>query len=1413
MNAFPLTPFLTMLAQDGIRVTINDYDRISLALNTGGEWTLNRLRCVLTALLAQNVQQEEQLLRRFNSFFEIDLKTDGQTALDLERALDDLRRVAQPPHPAEPDRTKNIINPAIKKDSRREPRRRKRLLWARLKSRLTIWHGVALALVIALVVTSFFVLRLRPVPQPPPAPAPEPESPVPQPPEAQITINVTGIDTSPVTLQRTWKDAAALIAVAGIPLFALGVFYWWRRKEDPVKTPSWDPSAKSHFPLSSIGGKPTARLDAETLSHLGDSLGYFQSEMLSRQLDVRASVEQTSRDGGMPALVFHRRKQLRTVYILEDGHAQALAWNPISQELAEGLRKRGINVAYGKFYGPPTKFYLDDGFIERLEDMEKHRGDYLLLIFSDSKCIQHRRDRFVLEALARWPMIAWMELREQRFWDESTAVIAKYRIPIYAASPECLSAAMERFLAELAPQNDFAEGQSRWRGAPAYVERYLHQHVERLLGDALLWAEACSMIQPVTQALADKLRVTFQPQLPPERFERLLVLPGTTQSVSGLRFSIPVLSVLRSGFAIRWDDEKQKEILQFIIDQIKEAEPDDKEGLAHLAWEWTLERVRLELSPDDALRRIAELERTPLGAAIRADLRYAMLPSAHLEEKDFINPKLVPLLAEPESTEAKRQLARLAENISEKDLTAGDSVGSKRRPFNVRKYVAAFLRHIKDWTRLLIDNLTPATVLSGARPGISIYPRKIVFNKVIRGRQLTRRMTIRAEADVWLTGRVHSPAEWISIKPHASQAVFVGSRKEQLVWSSSLFIDTIDQNSLKSEPAIERAIEKAALPLSDIDLFERSVEITAHTRNLLVGPHTGTVIVSLSDGDREIPVSVTVVSSFFEKCTLWWRDNRPSRALTFAFVSLALAIACVSLYHKLPANWVNRIYNHPPGLEGIAMASSDPSGILLDASASDPEYDWINYAWEYDGATKSSADGTFVLPVDVNSFRPTLDLKLRLTDDRGGESDYSVVVKSRADLVLKPIGGARVEASPPPGTATLIVSATTSQPGIVGAQLSIRGSSSHDIFLGVIEANKPKKLTLDPGRYSLKLLWAFEGPDILQTRIMELSAGDTRRVEFKYGEPNPLSPAHTLDAAIRSTLESRAPSPDLGGLTSYSSTTGAIEGTVYDSLGNPIGAATVESTNVETGLSRSTVTDRNGKFFVGILVPGYYNITASHIGYAESSLERFAVRLNKINVILPPSITLRPLTSTQPAQTGQIPAALQETIDLYNYGRYNEARDKCSVAQKTNPRAATTVVCSKNNFDSDEFVKRGGDPDAFAQMFKPARVLHQESAPYPLAFKTDPPSAMLVEVKIDASGNVSSANAMEGITLTGTSTIFDPQVAHQFVNVLFKNAEAAARRWTFEPAQMDQRTTGGAISNIASSQIIVIYFTAPASSR
>src|SRR5262249_41698844 len=147
----------------------------------------------------------------------------------------------------------------------------------------------------------------------------------------------------------------------------------------------------------------------------------------------------------------------------------------------------------------------------------------------------------------------------------------------------------------------------------------------KLLEDALCWAQVCTLIQPVPLGLADLLRQEFHPQLPPERLERLLILPRTLRTASGVKFFLGVFSIFRAGFFFQWESRRQTEAFRFILSKLKEVEPEQTQSLAHLHWEAIQECVRLGLEPGKALSRLSRLEKTPLGGFIRAELELRVL--------------------------------------------------------------------------------------------------------------------------------------------------------------------------------------------------------------------------------------------------------------------------------------------------------------------------------------------------------------------------------------------------------------------------------------------------------------------------------------------------------------------------------------------------------------------------------------------------------------------------------------------------------------------------------------------------------------------------------------------------------------------------------------------------------------------
>ncbi|MDM8516434.1 hypothetical protein QUF76_09560, partial [Desulfobacterales bacterium HSG16] len=673
MNHFPFAPFFIVLKEEGFCITLDDYRRISTALKADESWDIGKVRSVLIALIVKNEDQKELFIRCFDRFFDLpDEKTALFSDIDLDLALEDIRTLAEGKSGRGYKYRKPLLSGRVGRVLSHSGEKEKKGIWS--------WGALFLGFLLILSAGLLWfdyafqdkfepekVVILPPVPvKPEDKNIDESEFVVKKKEDLRYRVykNVPSIKTiknvSPVGLEQ-WKlfSCASFVILAAVLAYA--VYLWKTHKIPKDRPPVWNDKAPRHFRLGTIAKDVPPVLDSETLDTLADFLGYFQSGLPGKTLDVSASIKHTINEGGIPSPVFCKHRQIYNVLILEDECTQALAWNPIARELARGLEKRGVPVVYGKFYGSPGQFTKPDGSAFHMEDIEDQRRGYLVLIFSDGKGLHRQQDEFALESLARWPMIAWMEMRDVLFWDESTNWPVSLGIPVYPANSEGLVLAMGRFLTEHGNLGNEESGRSAaCQVVPKSVGKNIPAYVERVTGNALIWAQACSMIQPVSIGMADSLRRRFHPDLSYESIERLFALPGTLQTVSGLRFSTKVLSVLRSGFVVRRNDEQQEEVLRFILEKIGEAEPKQAGSPAHLAWEWQYRRVQLELEPEKALKRLAQLgaDKSPLGAFVKSEMANITLPAGDLADKN--NFLTVPLRVRPEGRFALQRLARIA---------------------------------------------------------------------------------------------------------------------------------------------------------------------------------------------------------------------------------------------------------------------------------------------------------------------------------------------------------------------------------------------------------------------------------------------------------------------------------------------------------------------------------------------------------------------------------------------------------------------------------------------------------------------------------------------------------------------------------------------------------------------------------
>jgi hypothetical protein len=76
-------------------------------------------------------------------------------------------------------------------------------------------------------------------------------------------------------------------------------------------------------------------------------------------------------------------------------------------------------------------------------------------------------------------------------------------------------------------------------------------------------------------------------------------------------------------------------------------------------------------------------------------------------------------------------------------------------------------------------------------------------------------------------------------------------------------------------------------------------------------------------------------------------------------------------------------------------------------------------------------------------------------------------------------------------------------------------------------------------------------------------------------------------------------------------TTGSIAGTVRDDAGAGLPGVTVTATNLDTGLTRTALTDKNGGYDLSLLPPGSYKVLAELKGLGKADVPRATVLLGK----------------------------------------------------------------------------------------------------------------------------------------------------------------------------------------------------------
>ncbi len=187
-------------------------------------------------------------------------------------------------------------------------------------------------------------------------------------------------------------------------------------------------------------------------------------------------------------------------------------------------------------------------------------------------------------------------------------------------------------------------------------------------------------------------------------------------------------------------------------------------------------------------------------------------------------------------------------------------------------------------------------------------------------------------------------------------------------------------------------------------------------------------------------------------------------------------------------------------------------------------------------------------------------------------------------------------------------------------------------------------------------------------------------------------------------------------------TTASISGSVKDTNGYPVEAATVQVKNTDNGAFYGAVTNKFGIFSVSGLKPGNYNVMVSFVGYTSKGYDNVVLSIGKdynINVVLDentsniPEVTIRGgsihFTETRTGQTynigkenvAMLPSVNRSLLDYTRLSPYNGANN--TMAGRDGRTTALTIdgAVMNNSFGLSSDLPGAGTPisiDAVEEM-------------------------------------------------------------------------------------------------------------------
>ncbi|MGM4914927.1 hypothetical protein [Rhizobium sp. 768_B6_N1_8] len=289
---------------------------------------------------------------------------------------------------------------------------------------------------------------------------------------------------------------------------------------------------ESVFRVGSLGGPPPPFLDPALASEIVELISYRQTDRVRTDLDLRSTVGRRVR-GEMDSLVFQKRKELPTVAVLVDCAADGRHWNTLATEFQVALEKRGLRVEILPFYSslsrPSSYANTSADTVEAtLTGLADRTGWMLTTVFANLRRLSTRDIAILVAQQEQGPVLAF-DYVDPRLWDFRHV---KFETKDMGPFPATGYALRQALATSFAPDRGATRAAKSASSGKAVSWHLSQPHIE--------WAIACAMVEPVSFALAEKLRKAHPLLSGPSEalaFSLLSALPESWISREGLHFS------------------------------------------------------------------------------------------------------------------------------------------------------------------------------------------------------------------------------------------------------------------------------------------------------------------------------------------------------------------------------------------------------------------------------------------------------------------------------------------------------------------------------------------------------------------------------------------------------------------------------------------------------------------------------------------------------------------------------------------------------------------------------------------------------------------------------------------------------------------------------------------------------------